>query len=150
MNTTRLAVLVLALFCVIARGSSAADTKDDLGKLQGEWSAVSGEMDGEPLPDAYVKNGKRILKDNELTVRFGEYTFLKATVSIDATKEPAEIDYVIKEGPDKGKVRKGIYALDGDTFKSCMGLPDKPRPKTFEGKQGDGQTYSIWKRQKKD
>ena len=150
MNKTRFAVLVFTLFCAIVRCSAATDAKDDLAKLQGEWSAVSGEMDGKPLPDEYVKNGKRILKDNELTVQFGDYIFLKATVSIDATKELAEIDYVITEGPDKGKVRKGIYELDGDTFKSCMGLPDKPRPKTFEGKQGDGQTYSVWKRQKKD
>ncbi len=150
MNITRFAVLVPALLCAIVRCSAAADAKDDLGKLQGEWSAVSGEMDGKPLPDAYVKNGQRILKDKDLTVRFGDFIFLKATVSMDATKEPAEIDYVIAEGPDKGKVRKGIYELDGDTFKSCMGLPDKPRPRTFEGKQGDGQTYSVWKRQKKD
>jgi uncharacterized protein (TIGR03067 family) len=138
-------------FATNAASGSVLETlkSDPSAALQGEWTAVSGEMDGNPLPEAYVKNGHRIVKASEVTVRFGEYIFMKAVFTVDATKSPNHIDYTIAEGPEKGKVRQGIYEIDGNTFKSCMSPPGKPRPTTFEGKAGDGQTFSVWKKQKK-
>jgi uncharacterized protein (TIGR03067 family) len=31
------------------------------------------------------------------------------------------IDVTFKEGPEKGKTRRGIYVLEGDTHKICFG-----------------------------
>ena len=118
--------------------------------LEGEWTAISGEMDGKALPDAYVKNGQRIVNGDQITIRFGDYVFMKADFTVDAGKTPKTIDYKLTDGPDKGKVRLGIYEIDGDTFKSCMALPGAARPTTFDASAGNGQTLSVWKKMKKD
>src|SRR6516225_4811693 len=98
----------------------AAEDKQDaarkeLEKHQGEWSMVSGEREATALPDDFVKMGKRVVKGDESTVTFGERLFMKAKITLDATKKPKTIDYTVLEGPNKGLVQLGIYELDGDT-----------------------------------
>ena len=54
------------------------------------------------------------------------------------------------EGALKGKVWKGIYALDGDTLTTCDNGPDpdKSRPAAFEAKSGSGYILITFKRAK--
>ena len=40
----------------------------ELAKLGGEWSMVSGEIDTQSLPEAYVKGSRRMVKEDDLTV----------------------------------------------------------------------------------
>ena len=58
---------------------------------------------------------------------------------------PEAIDYVLLEGPNKGKTLLGIYELTGDTLKSCFAAPGKDRPTDFATKAGDLRTLSAWK-----
>jgi uncharacterized protein (TIGR03067 family) len=117
--------------------------------LAGEWSCVSLTVDGQALPEPFVKTWLRTVKGNEVTVTNGGQVVVKATFIINATKKPKTIDYTLTQGPDSGKMQLGIYELDGDTIKYCMGATGKDRPKAFESKAGDGIIFGVWKKPKK-
>jgi uncharacterized protein (TIGR03067 family) len=129
-----------------AKGQDAAKT--DLARLQGEWSMISGEIGGQAMPESYLKGAKRVLKGNEITVIVNGQVFFKATISVDASKQPKTIDYAMTDGPTKGKMQLGIYEFDGDNVRFCFSAPDKERPKDFVAKAGDGNTLSMWKKAK--
>jgi uncharacterized protein (TIGR03067 family) len=142
--------LLPAVCVVLLLGADKKDDgKKDMAKLEGEWSMVSGERDGQALPEDLVKDAKRVAKAGETTVTIGGQQFLKAKFTVDPSKKPKAIDYTVTEGPNKGKTQLGIYELDGDTVKFCFAAPDKERPKEFKTAAESGLTLSVWKREKK-
>jgi uncharacterized protein (TIGR03067 family) len=122
--------------------------KQDLAKMQGEWSMVSGSADGQPMPDSMRKHMKRVCKGDETTTTMGGQIFLKARITLDPSKQPKTVDYQMTDGFSKGKTQLGIYEVDGDTFKSCFGKPGAERPADFTSQPGDGRTLSVWRREK--
>jgi uncharacterized protein (TIGR03067 family) len=124
------------------------DAKEDLAKLQGEWTMVSGEIAGQQLPPDLVKTSKRVTKANETTAHVGGQLFFKATITLDPTKKPKTIDYDMTEGTTKGKKQLGIYEITGDTIRFCFSAPGKERPTDFTTKAGDERTLSAWKKGK--
>jgi uncharacterized protein (TIGR03067 family) len=72
---------------------------------------------------------------------------MKAKFTIDPTKKPKTIDYVMLAGLTKGKKQLGIYELDGDRVKFCFAAPGQERPSAFKG--GSGIVLSAWQRDKK-
>src|SRR5262249_8829098 len=132
-------VAVLALIGTVA-GQDA--NKKEMTLLDGTWSMVSGQADGQDMPKQLVDGGKRIAKDGEVTIMIGGQVFLKAKFTIDPAKKPKTIDYAMTEGFTKGKTQLGIYELDGDTVKFCFAAPGKDRPKDFTATEGSQQTYS--------
>jgi uncharacterized protein (TIGR03067 family) len=123
--------------------------KKDMAQLEGEWSMVSAEANGQTVPEEVVKTGKRVVKGDETTVSLGDRVLMKAKFAVDPSKKPKTIDYTVSEGPSKGKVVKGIYELNGDTVKFCFSGPDKDRPSEFSAPAESGRTYSVWKKAKK-
>src|SRR5581483_4019740 len=105
--------------------------KEELKKLEGTWLLVSAEEDGQKMPDNGVKI-KAVVKGDKLTLHFGEQT-LEGTISVDPSKKPKEIDTVTTADKKKSL---GIYDLDGDTLKICVGKSE--RPKEFDAKKGSG------------
>jgi len=122
--------------------------KKEMALLEGEWSMVSGEIGGQPLPPEFLKGSKRVVKGNETTVTIGGQLFFKATTSIDPSKQPKTIDYAMTEGPSKGKTQYGIYQIDGDTLRFCFAAPGKERPTDFTTKAGDDRTLGVFKKAK--
>lgn len=117
--------------------------------LDGEWSMVSGTADGQPMPEAMVKTGKRVAKNGEVTISINGRVFFKAKYTLDPSMKPATIDYDMTEGFTKGKKQLGIYKLDGDTVTFCFASPGGERPGDFTSKEGSNRTLSVWKREKK-
>ncbi len=157
MNTKNLAIVIVLATLTIssawaAQKEPAKDEKEavkkELIKLQGEWSMISGSADGTAMPEAMLREMKRICKGDETTTTMGGQVYFKAKITIDPSSKPKTIDYQMTEGFTKGKKQLGIYELDGDTFKSCFGKAGGDRPKEFTSKPGDGRTLSVWKRDK--
>src|SRR5262245_51823655 len=143
------AIGVFVVVLVLAGTVAAQDAnKKEMSLLEGEWSMVSGQANGQDMPKEFVSTGKRVAKDGEVTIKIGGQVFFKAKFTIDTSKKPKTIDYVMTEGFTKGKTQLGIYELEGDTVKFCFAAPDKERPKEFASKEGSQQTYSVWKRDK--
>ena len=150
MNTRRviLVILVITLTCIVRAHARDDSAKADQAKLQGEWTMVSGEQGGQPIPDAMLKTGTRVCKDDQVTVNVGGMLIMKAKFTLDPTKTPKTIDYQVTEGPNAGKTQLGIYELaDDGTAKFCFAAPGKDRPDAFETKPADGRTLSVWKKQ---
>jgi uncharacterized protein (TIGR03067 family) len=145
----RTLVAIGAAVLLVGADAPSDAAKKDLAALEGEWGMVSAERDGMAVPDEYVKTGKRVFKDGEVTVSFQDMVFLKAKVTVDPAKKPKEMDYDVTEGPTKGQKQLGIYEIDGDTIKFCFAPADKGRPTDFTAKEGSGRTLSVWKKAKK-
>jgi len=145
----RATTMVFALLVLIDFGHSQDAANKEMAQLEGQWSMVSGESNGFSMPKETVQSGKRKAKDGETTITIGGQTYFKAKYTIDATKKPKAIDYMMTEGPTKGKTHLGIYELDGDTLKFCFAAPGKDRPTEFSAKEGSQRTLSVWKRDKK-
>jgi uncharacterized protein (TIGR03067 family) len=137
--------------CLIVAGTVVGQdaNKKEMALLDGEWSMVSGQANGQDMPKEFVNTGKRVAKDDEVTIKIGGQVFFKAKFTIDATKKPKTIDYVMTEGFTKGQKQLGIYELDGDMVKFCFAAPGKDRPTDFTAKEGSQRTFSVWKRDKK-
>jgi uncharacterized protein (TIGR03067 family) len=121
-----------------------------MSQLEGEWSIVSSEIDGQALPHEGLKDNstKMVVKERETTVTLGAVVLLKAKITVDPSKKPKRIDYTIIDGGPKGKTQLGIYELDGDTVKLCIAWPGMDRPVDFRTQEGDGRTLDVWKRVK--
>src|SRR5207244_1307339 len=136
-----------ALCCLSPADVTPEALRAEMAALEGEWSMVSGEANGEALPEEVVKGAKRVSKGGETTVSLNGEVFMKAKYTVDPSKKPKAIDYAVTEGMAQGKKQLGIYELKGDTLKVCFAAPDQERPSDFKG--GEGRILSVWKRAKK-
>ncbi len=90
--------------------------------------------------------GRRIAKGNETTTQFGPDVFMKAKYTLNHSKDPKTIDYILTAGSGKGKSQYGIWELKGNTLKVCFTEPGKDRqgrPSDFTA--GEGRTLTVWK-----
>jgi uncharacterized protein (TIGR03067 family) len=143
-------LIVLSLFAVVtARAQDNKAVTNDLAQIQGTWTMVSGERDGQAFPPEYRTDSKRVVKGDETTVTVQGELFMKAKFTLDPSKNPKTIDYAIKGGQYAGSKMFGIYELDGDHLKFCLATPGKARPTGFATKPDDGQTMTVWKRETK-
>ena len=136
--------VTVGILSALAGDDSAV--KKDMAQLQGEWSNISIERDGQSFPGG--KDSKRVAKGNETTVTINGQLFMKAKFTLDPSKQPKAIDYEVTGGPYTGKRQLGIYELEGDTVKFCFAIPGKDRPTEFQSRPDDGRTVSVWKRVK--
>jgi uncharacterized protein (TIGR03067 family) len=123
-----------------------AAVRKELEQLQGTWQMVSHEVDGKP--DEALRGAVRVVEGDKFTIKMGDKTLRAGTMKLDPTKKPMWIDITFAEGPEKGKVRRGIYVLEGDTQKICYGDLDKERPTEFVSKPGTGHRLVVFKRVK--
>jgi hypothetical protein len=75
-----------------------------------------------------------VVLDDKVTVKQGDKT-MEATIKLDETKKPKEIDMTITEG-GQTEVHLGIYQLDGDTWKVCKSHPPQERPTELATTEG--------------
>jgi uncharacterized protein (TIGR03067 family) len=147
MKRTLLVFLFLAAGLLIAADDKKDDAaKKDLEKLQGEWVMDSHEFNGEKQPEERVKDYKRTVKAERFTVTLADKTIVEGTFTLDASKKPKTIDITLETGDDKDKKMLGIYEIDGDTYKVCIGAPGIDRPTEFVSKPDSSHALTTWKR----
>jgi uncharacterized protein (TIGR03067 family) len=141
---------LLALTLLVSLATAAQDDaiKKELAAIEGEWSMVSSERDGQPLPPRVVKSARRICRGDMTTVMLNGRLFMRAKFTVDPAKQPKSLDYEVTEGHNQGSKQLGIYELDGDTMKICLADPGNERPTDFVTKGKRGYTVGVWKRQK--
>jgi uncharacterized protein (TIGR03067 family) len=105
----------------------------DLGQLQGTWHIAALEIDGKAMP---ATGSITIAGDCFTTAAMGAE--VSGTVEIDAAKRPKRFDLVFTTGPHAGSRSLGIYLLDGDSWRICLGLAGNSRPTSFATSPGSG------------
>ena len=121
---------------------------NELEKLQGTWNFVTLEVDGMKLPEAMLKGSSNIVIKGDTFKTITGGVIYEANIRIDAAKNPKTIDFIFTDGPEKGKTSLGIYEVDGDDLKICLGLSRKYRPAQFATTQGSRNALETLKRVK--
>jgi len=131
----------------------AADAKEDEGKkerkkLQGTWSVVSIEVNGEQVPMKDFKDFRWVITADKITWKDGKRD-QDFNYELGPTQKPKTIDLLFPErgAQAKDQAIPGIYSLEGDTLKISYGK--KKRPAEFKTqKGGDKQALFVLKREK--
>lgn len=138
-------LLSLAVVLTAAGRGAGDDAGKDLKKLTGTWEEVSHTADGKAKSADEVKGHSVVINAAGRWEAFKDGTsLLKGTVKLDSAHQPRAADWAI-EGSDTAA--KGIYEVDGDTWKHCFSLT--ARPTAFGSKEGSGVYYIVLKRVKK-
>lgn len=144
----RTLLLTVALVLLNAPLWAEAPDKTARDKLVGTWNGFAVEGKGEKPDQGAVKLELTITKDlikakqfrDKMVTDLGEGTFV-----LGLDKKPQHMDGDKKlANPNRKEVWLGIYELDGDTLKWCVGR--RARPTEFETKPG--QFLLILKRKK--
>jgi len=120
---------------------------EDLVRWQGHWSMVSGQRDGQKLPQAFVQEAHRHAEGHVITITLGGQLFVQARVSVDASRSPRTMDYLLLQGLHAGERQVGIYLWEGDDLRLCVAEPGRERPTGFAAERGSLETMALWRRQ---
>src|SRR5262249_2195520 len=103
-------------------------------KLDGTWVATSYVDHGKKGSDVIEAKFTLVLKDGKYTVRLNGDVADEGTYTVDASKNPKQIDTTSNGGGKKGKVDRGIYELKGDVLKTAFDeITLQKRPTAFDG-----------------
>ena len=136
---------VVLLPCLAAADSLQDEaSKKDLDAMQGNWTLVSYSIKGAAVPAAELAKIKLNVKGNLSTFTMDKEAY-HGTYVLDATKKPKTIDIDLLDEPNKGKKMLGIYLLETDQLKICVGEVGTPRPTEF--KTGPALHLEHWRRE---
>jgi uncharacterized protein (TIGR03067 family) len=122
------------------------DAKQELDKLQGEWTLVSTEVGGKKRPDTENALSKLTISENQWVGTHRDFPRQnRSTIEIDPSKDPKTIDLISRH---ENATAPGIYKLEGDTLTVCYGTVGGERPKEFKTTQESG-VLVVLKRAKK-
>jgi uncharacterized protein (TIGR03067 family) len=122
--------------------------KKDMLLLQGKWFPVAGELGGKPMSeDQLSKIAFVVFVANRMLVSQDGKSY-EGQFALDSSKSPKWITVKRSEGINKYGLMDGIYELDGDTLRLCMGEPEDPRPITFTSVPGQRVLYLTLTRKK--
>jgi len=134
-------------FALVACCLTAADdpgdnrVKQDMAKLQGAWTCIAMDCNGEPAPEELLKeiNARLNFHGPDLTMTSNETDgAIRTRFELDPSATPKHIDLISEPRT------LGIYEIEGDTLKFCLGVDD--RPTTFAGKFGRRASSQVFKR----
>lgn len=106
--------------------------KNSVSVLEGAWTVTSLEIDGKQMP---VGTARIVLKGDRF-VTSGMGAAYEGTIAIDGKKKPKALDMTFHTGPEKGNKNLGIFEVRGDTWRLCLDMTGKSRPKEFASKPG--------------
>jgi uncharacterized protein (TIGR03067 family) len=122
-------VMILSL---VAVAEDKKEVSKELAQFQGTWKVIEATAGGKPAPKEDIENiqftfeGEKLIVTERGKSETGSY-------SVDAKKDPAEIDMV----SPKGNKSLGIYKFDKDgKLTMCFAKGEKAtRPKAFDDKE---------------
>jgi uncharacterized protein (TIGR03067 family) len=147
-----IALIGLAFISSPSRAAGEADRREaarkDLERLQGTWTLVAMENEGNPLPPEHFEGWSAVYEGDALTLKAGDQVRRRGVVTLDPSRTPKAINTWDMDGPYEDQTLAGIYDLDGDTLKLCFSRPGQERPTKFVTKEGPGFLLVVYKRKK--
>ena len=114
-------------------------TKKELAALAGTWRVTAIEANGQRRTGTALPNMVVKVEGDRYRQEAAGQLIESGTLKLDPTAKPKTIDMTVQSGMAKGKVQRGIYRLEGDTWIVCA--PEagvKERPTEFTSKGGKG------------
>lgn len=117
---TMFGVSVWCAAMVLSLGTAGCSTKSDYGLIQGAWRIVG-------------KNERCVFTGETMSIEYHDGHTQTSQYKLNPSKTPKTIDFIHREGGEKGHTVVGIYALEGDTLKICWaGSRTVGRPTEFK------------------
>jgi uncharacterized protein (TIGR03067 family) len=110
---------------------------DRLRSLEGTWSFRSLEVDGAAVPGSMLIKSSLLIDGDRFRMESPEATY-EGIFTIDVEQAPHHINIDFVEGPEAGNLCQGLFELDGDRFRLCLGLVGSRRPERFATTAGSG------------
>ena len=136
------------MWCALAVGAACllAGTSDatPVDPLAGVWSVVATTNGGKN--DSQLKDFAATFADGTLTFRSKEGNEHTGTYTLDVSKVPPTLDFIPADGPHQGKTLKGIFAIENDELRLCLGKEGEERPAAFRSEAGDQTVLLVLKR----
>jgi uncharacterized protein (TIGR03067 family) len=122
--------MFVAMALVVAAPGLKDPPKKDSNPLVGEWIGEKIEAAGMAVDISTFGRSMEFKADGNLVTRNNMAAPEEAKYTVDAKKDPPEID--ITEAAKIGKVERmfGIYKIEGDTLTLCL-VVDAKRPVKF-------------------
>jgi uncharacterized protein (TIGR03067 family) len=146
-----LLLLVSAKLMALAFHAANPHTaKEGVASVDGTWRVIAGERNGEAvdiLKDIQFKDARFIIKGNKITLKAPTME-QPGKLKLDPSKNPKAIEIVLNAGTDAERVFPGVYAVEGDKLKICLGTDSKARPSEFRTQPGEHLVLFILQREK--
>ncbi|MBZ5606687.1 MAG: TIGR03067 domain-containing protein [Acidobacteriia bacterium] len=132
---------------MLPSGTQLVNKRQDLDLLQGCWTVIAMELDGEKTAAAMLADACIEIQGDRFTST-GMGAVYQGTLLLDTSANPWRIDMKFDAGPEKGNTNLGIYELDGDTWKLCLATRGRVRPSRFASTGGSGFALEVLARGK--
>jgi uncharacterized protein (TIGR03067 family) len=139
--------MILASLASLARSHDDEKAKKARAEMNGTWTPISAELDGEKLPKDALNSIKLVLKDEKYTATVDEQVD-EGTVTLDLESDPTGMEIKGTKGPNEGKTIPAIFELKDDVLKVCYNLDGKKRPTEFKTKAGSKFYLVTYKKKK--
>jgi uncharacterized protein (TIGR03067 family) len=118
---------------------------EELRALEGTWEFVDLEVDGSRMPVAAFGNSRMLIDGDRFRMESPDANYEGIfTINIEETPHLIDIEFV--EGPEAGNWSYGIFEVNGDHFKICLGLTGRHRPSDFKTSPGSGHALENLRR----
>ncbi len=115
---------------------------EQLRALEGTWTFVRLEVDGDAVPAAALRSSRILIDGDRFRTESPEATY-EGTFIIDVEAEPHRIDIDFVAGPEAGRTNHGIFRLDGDRLEICLDVNGGPAPAGFRTTGGSGLAFET-------
>jgi uncharacterized protein (TIGR03067 family) len=118
---------------------------EQLRALEGEWRFDSLEVDGRAMPASMLSASRLLIDGDRFRMESAEGNF-EGIFTLNVEADPREIDIEFVEGPEAGNWSYGIFRLEGDDLRLCLGVVGAERPKRFATTPGSGHALERLRR----
>lgn len=108
-----------------------------LRSLEGKWAFRSLEIDGRQVPASMLGASSLLIDGDRFRMESPEAVY-EGLFLIDVEQTPHHIDIDFVEGPEAGNRCEGLFELEDDRFRLCLGLVGSSRPQGFTTSPGSG------------
>lgn len=110
---------------------------DRLRSMEGTWAFRSLEIDGSAMPASMLADSFLLIDGDRFRMESPEANY-EGVFTIDVEQAPHHISIDFVEGPEAGNRCEGLFELDGDRLRLCLGLVGSTRPERFATSPGSG------------
>lgn len=116
-----------------------------LRAMEGSWRFAALEVDGMTVPAGALTASRLLIDGDRFCMQSPEATY-DGVFSIDVDAVPHRIDVEFVAGPEAGNWSYGLFEIDGDDLRICLGLTGVARPTAFATAPGSGHALERLRR----